>query len=86
MENVREHRDIKPVANNRRCHLMSEPNYQTTKSFSQKLLAIKINITEVKTNKPLYLGLSILDISETAMYDIGMTIQKDGDKDKLFYI
>ena len=36
MENVRKHRDIKPVTNNKkRCKLASKPNYHTTKWFSK---------------------------------------------------
>ena len=42
MENVRKHRDIKPVATERRRnYLVSEPNYLTTKFFTEYLLAIQ---------------------------------------------
>ena len=71
MENVREHRDIKLVITDKR--LVSEPNYHTTKWFSEILailaiLAIEMKKTKVKINKPIYLGLSILEISKTLMY------------------
>ena len=66
MENVRKHRDIKLVTTEeRRNQLVSEPNYHTTKQFSENLLAIEMKKAKVKMNKPLYLGMSILDISET---------------------
>ena len=69
MENVRKHRNIKLVTTDkRRNHLVSEPNYHTTKCFSENLLAIEIKKIKVKMNKPIYLGLSILDISKTFMY------------------
>ena len=43
MENVREHRDIKLVTTERkRNYLMSEPNYHTTKLFTENLLAIEM--------------------------------------------
>ena len=43
MENVRKHRDIKLVTTNkRRNYLALEPNYHTTKRFSENLLAIDI--------------------------------------------
>ena len=43
MDNVRKHRDIKLVTtDNRRNQLVSEPNYPTTKWFSENLLAIEI--------------------------------------------
>ena len=61
MENVRKHRDIKLVTTDkRRSQLVSEPNYHTTKWFSENLLAIEMKKTEVKMNKLVYLGLSIL--------------------------
>ena len=58
MENVRKHRDIKLVTTyKRRNQLVSEPNYHTTKLFSENLLAIEMKKTKVKTNKPVYLDL-----------------------------
>ena len=75
MENVRKHRDIKLVtADKRRNQLVSEPTYHTTKWFSEKLLAIEMKKTKVKINKPVYLGLSILEISKTLMYEFCMII------------
>ena len=65
VENVRKHRDIKLVTTEeRRIKLVSEPNYHTTKQFSENLLAIEMKKTSVKMNNPLYLGMSILDISK----------------------
>ena len=70
MEKVRKHRDIQLVTKNkRRNYLMSEPHYHTTKWFSENLLAIEMKKIKVKMNKPVYLGLSILDISKTRMYE-----------------
>ena len=43
MENVRKHRDIKLVTTERRRnYLVSEPNYHTTKFFTENLLAIEM--------------------------------------------
>ena len=70
MENIRKHRDIKLVTTNkRRNQLASEPNYHTTKYFSENLMAIEMKKTKVKMNKPIYLGMSISDISKTLMYE-----------------
>ena len=70
MENVRKHRDIKLVTTDKkRNQLVSEPNYHTTKWFSENLLAIEMKKTKVKMNKPVYLGLSKLEISKTLMYE-----------------
>ena len=68
--NVRKHKDIKLVTTDkRRNQLVSEPNYHTTKWFSENQLAVETKKTKVKMNKPVYSGLSILDISKTLMYE-----------------
>ena len=68
MENMSNHRDIKLVTTNeRRNKLVSEPNYHTSKQFSENLLAIEMKKTKVKMNKPVYLGQAIFDISKTLM-------------------
>ena len=69
MENVKKHQDIKLTTYERRNQLASEPNYHTTKYFSKNLVAIEMKKTTVKTNKSIYLGMSILDIRKTLMYE-----------------
>ena len=70
MENVRNHSDIKLVTSNkRRKRLVSEPNYHSHKNFSEYLMAIEMKKTNVKMNKPIYLGMPILDISKILMYE-----------------
>ena len=70
MENVRKHRDIKLEATEeKRSKLVSEPNYYTTKHFSENLLTIEMKKTKVRMNKPIYLRMSILDISKMLMYE-----------------
>ena len=89
MENIRNHRDIKIVTTNRqRNKLVSEPNYHTTKHISENLLIIEMKKTEVKMNKPIYLGMSILDISKTLMYEFWYNYIKPkyGDKARLCYM
>ena len=83
IENVRKHRDIKLVTiEKKRIKLVSEPNYHTTKRFSENLLAIEMKKTKVKMNKPVYLGMSILDISKTLMYEFWYEYIKPKYKDK----
>ena len=53
----------------RRNQLASELNYHTKKYFSENMIAIEMKKTKVKMNKPIYLGMSILDISKTLMYE-----------------
>ena len=44
---------------------MSEPNNHTTKFLTENLLAKEMTKTQILLNKPVYLGLSILDLSKT---------------------
>ena len=70
MENVRKHRYIKLVTTEKkRNQLVTEPNYHTIKWFSENLLAIEMKKKKVKMNKPIYLGMSILEISKILMYE-----------------
>ena len=70
MENVRKYRSIKLVTTEeRRNYLVSEPNYHTTKFFVENLLAIEMKKTDVLTNKPVYLGHSILELSKIVTYE-----------------
>ena len=48
---------------------MSESNCHATKLFSEDLLATEMKKRKVEMNKPVYLGLSILEISKTLMYE-----------------
>ena len=49
IENVRKHRDTKLAATDkRRNQLASEPNYHTTKYFSENLIANEMKKTKVK--------------------------------------
>ena len=89
MENVRKHGDIKFVTTERRRnYFVSEPNYHTTKFFTENLLAIEMNITEILMNKPVYLGLSILELSKILMYEFWYDYikLKYGGKAKLCYM
>ena len=89
MENVRKHRDIKLViTERRRIYLVSEPNYHTTKLFTEHLLAIEMKKVEILMNKPVYLGLSILELSKILMYEFWYDYVKPkyGEKVKLCYM
>ena len=69
MENVRIHGDIKLVTTEkRRNYLVSEPNYHTTKRFTENLSATEMKETKILMNKSVYLGLSILSLSKTVIY------------------
>ena len=88
MENVRNHKDIKLVTSDkRRKQLISEPNYHSHKNLLEHLMAIETKKIRIKMTKPLYLGMSILDISKTLMYKFWYDYIKPkyGDKTKLCY-
>ena len=70
MENVRKHRDIKLVkTDKKRNKLVSEPNCHTMKLIDDNLAIIEMRKVKVKMNKPIYLGLSILELSKITMYE-----------------
>ena len=70
MENIRKHRDIKLVTTDKkRSKLVSEANYHTMNYISENLSVIELKRAKVKMNKPIYLGLSILEISKTLIYE-----------------
>ena len=89
MENIRKHKDIKLVTiDKKRNKLVSEPNYHTMNYISEDSSIIEMNKTKVKMNKPIYLGLSILDISKTLMYEFWYDYMKPkyNDNVKLCYM
>ena len=89
MENIRKHRDIKLVITDKnRNRLVSEPNYHTMNYISEDLSIIEMNKTKVKMNKPIYLGLSILDLSKMLMYEFWYDYMKPkyNDNVKLCYM
>ena len=88
VENVRKHRDIKLVTTDKkRSKLVSEPNYHTINLISKNLSIIEMRRTKVKMNKPIYLGLSILEISKILMHEFSYDYIKPNysDNAKLCY-
>ena len=89
MENVRKHRDIKLVkTDKKRNKLVSEPNFHTMKLIDDNLAIIEMKKVKVKMNKPIYLGLSILDICKITMYEFWYDFIKSkyGSSAKLCYM
>ncbi|KAK3735146.1 hypothetical protein QZH41_001891 [Actinostola sp. cb2023] len=70
MENIRNRQDIKLVTTEKQAaKLISQPNYYRRTIFSEHLCAIHMIKTELVFNKPVYLGMAILDLSKALMYD-----------------
>ena len=89
MENIRKHRDIKLVTTGKkRNKLVSEPNCHTMDYISEDLSIIEMNKTKAKMNKPIYLGLSTLEISKLSMYEFWYDYMKPkyGDNINLCYM
>ena len=49
--------------------LSAKPNFKHLTIFDENLVAVHIKRTKLKFNKPVYCGMSILDLSKTLMYD-----------------
>lgn len=70
LENQRKHKNIQLVSDNRKLEkLVSKPNFKTTIIINENLVLVSMNKTVITLNRPLYVGMSILDLSKTLMYD-----------------
>ena len=76
------------LSRQKRNYLISEPHYDATKFFTENFLAVKPRKTKVLMNKTVYLGLSILDLSKTVMYEFlyDYVKPKHGENTKLCYM
>ena len=72
----------------KRNKLVSEPNYHTMEFISENVSIIEMKKVKVKMNNPIYLGLSILEISKIIMYEFWYDYMKKkyGDMVKLCYM
>ena len=70
MENIRNRVDIRLITNEKEAKkLISKPNFHHRTIFTENLIAVHMKKTKVYYNKPIYLGMCILDLSKTLMYD-----------------
>ena len=67
---------------------MSEPNYPATKFYTENVLPIEMEKTEILMNKPIHSGLSIVELSKILMYEFCYNYVKPkyGEKIKLCYM
>ncbi len=69
MENVRNRINVKLVTNENALNkLTKKSNFKGVNIFHENLIAVHMEKTTVKLCKPIYLGMSILDLSKTLMY------------------
>ncbi|XP_077980892.1 uncharacterized protein LOC144436083 [Glandiceps talaboti] len=70
MMNVRKHRNIKLCTTEKQIKkLVSKPTFVTQKIITKGLVAVENKKERLTLNQPLYVGMSILDLSKTLMYD-----------------
>ena len=88
MENIRNRVNIKLVNDKKQAEKLSaKPNFNHCNIFSEDLVAIQMKKTKLYFNKPVYLGMCILDSSKTLMYEFHYNYikKKYGDKAKLLF-
>ena len=70
MENVRNRVNIKLINDRDKAKkLTSKPNFKHLNIFCEEVIAIHMKKTSLTMNKPTYLGMCILDLSKTVMYN-----------------
>ncbi|XP_036146767.1 uncharacterized protein LOC118646925 [Monomorium pharaonis] len=73
MENVRNHVDVKSLTKWKGQYgaeaMIAKPNFHSRSIFAENLIAIELKKLQVKFYKPIYVGMCILDISKTCLYE-----------------
>ena len=88
MENLRKRQDIKLVTDKEQLlKWASKPTFISSKIFNEDLVAIHKIKPTLKLNRPAYVGMCILDLSKTLMYDFHYNYIKSqyGDKARLLF-
>ena len=88
MENIRNRVNIKLVNSEEKFKkLVAKPNYESRKIFNENLVSVHMKKTSLTMNKPVYLGMCILDLSKTLMFDFHYNYIKPkyGNKAKLLF-
>ena len=70
IENIRKRQNVVLIDNRREAaKLSTKPNFDRATIFDRNLIAVHMKKTEVYSNKPIYVGQAILDLSKTLMFD-----------------
>ena len=88
MENIRNRVDVKLVNTKEKFKkLVAKPNFRSRKIFSENLVSVHMKKTSLTMNKPVYLGMCILELSKIIMFDFHYNYIKSkyGDKAKLLF-
>ena len=88
IENIRNRVDIRLISSDKVTKkLAAKQNYVSCTMFDENLIAVHMEKTKLYFNKPVYLGMSILDLSKSLMYDFHYNYIKTkyGDNAKLLF-
>ena len=88
MENIRKRVDVILVNDEVKAKkLAAKPNFNNLNIFCEELVAIHMKKTSLTMNKPVYVGMCILDLSKTIMYEFHYNYIKPkyGDKAILLF-
>ena len=88
MENIRKRVDVRLVTDEKKLlKWVSKPTYVSSKIFNENLVAVHKIKETLTLNRPAYVGMCILDLSKTLMYDFHYNYIKEkyGDKAKLLF-
>ena len=88
MENIENRINFKLVCDKKKAvALAAKPYYDRTTIFCEDLIGVHMKKTKLKYDKPIYLGMAILDLSKTVMYDFHYNYIKNkyGDRAKLLF-
>ena len=70
MENIRNRVDVRLVGDiGKAKKLIAKPNLKHWTRFDENLIGVHLNRTKLVYNKPVFCGMSILDLSKTLIYD-----------------
>ena len=70
MENIENRVDVRLVTKEKEVMKLSKkPNFESRTIFDGNLIAIRVKRTKLVYNKPIYLGMCILDLSKTLMFE-----------------
>ena len=84
MENIRKRVDVRLVTDeNKLLKLASKPTYVSSKIFNENLVAVHKIKETLTLNRPAYVGMCILDLSKTLMYDFHYKYIKKNYRDKV---
>ena len=70
LENIRNRVDIRLISSAKVAQkLAAKPNFDRCTIFDENLISVHMKKTKLYFNKSVYLGMSILDLSKSLMYD-----------------